>query len=566
MHDASTYGPACIQPPAFLAQQLNKTVDENCLYLNVFAPRAAFASKKSLPVLFYIHGGAFLFGSGSAAFVNPYMYTRHDVVVVSINYRLDLLGFIALPNLPYTNLGLLDQRTAMEWVHENIASFGGDATRITAIGDSAGAISILHHITSKPHLKKPLFQRAILISAGLFAGPDLTLARAQRQHLKVARERLGCPGDPNAVLACLKALPATSLRVHYTRMPTPFLTTYPMNSRFTGQPIDDGTFFPDLITALKTGAFDRNIPVIVGSDLDEGTMFTSMTFPLVYPDETYFRSIVESLFGEKAAAKILERYSPERMGSVRKSVDAVSSHLFTSHGTCHIARFLAESSDAPIYRYGNYHMFEYASNKNLGVFHTAAHALFLRPNIPEMLLFPNNYTEAEIKLSDAFGSLLMHFASAEKPIQVKAGEESEAKAKGATKPYTLFTEKQWPVFNTKQLNELHIGPNGSVKLVPGSRFQAEDCEFWNSLYPPHGLQMPLFNGSLYENEPLLAYIANEGFWIVVTNLRLFRNLVLILLVSAGLGILYCIRPRRKSEAAASAPQGKPAAGSKLKKD
>lgn len=560
--DASTYGPACVQPPAFLAQQLNKTVDEHCLYLNVFAPRAAFESKKPLPVLFYIHGGAFLFGSGSASFVNPRMYTQHDVILVSINYRLDLLGFIALPNIPYTNFGLLDQRTALEWVHENIASFGGDTQRITAIGDSAGAISILHHITSPLHIKKPLFHRAILISAGLFAGPDLTIARAQRQHLKIARERLGCPGDANAVLACLKKLPVTDMRVHYTRMPTPFIATYPMESRITGAPIDDGTYFPNLIESLQKGNFDRNIPVIVGTDLDEGTMFASMSYPLVYPDETYFRAILEQLFGANVSKKIIDRYGPERTGSLRKSVDAVTSHLFTSHGTCHIARFLSQHSNAPIYRYGNYHMFEYANNKDLGVFHTAAHALLLRPNIPEMLLFPSNYTEAEIELSQAFGSLLMQFASVKSPADVPGAKNTEVKENDKSKPFPLFSPKQWPAFTSKGLDELHIGPNQSSKLVLGSRFQAEDCEFWNSLFPPHGLVPPVFNGDLYEKEPLLAHIANEGFWIVVTYLRLVRNISLIVLVSIGLGILYCIRPRKNAPKAA---QKKPA-GEKAKKD
>ena len=470
----------------------------------------------------------------------------------------------------------MDQRIALEWVRDNIASFGGDPQLVTAIGDSAGAISILHHMTSPLHLKNRLFHRAILISAGLFAGPELTIAKAHRQHLKIAREKLGCPGEPNEVLACLKSLPAMKLRVHYTRMPTPFLSTYPIEARITGQPLNDRTFFPDLIEALEKGNFDREMPVIVGSDLDEGSMFASMTWPLVYPDESYFRSIVRQLFGDEVGPQVLERYGPERTGSLRKAIDAISAHMFTSHGTCQIARFLARSSHAPIYRYGNFHLFNHTNNPNLGVFHTAAHALFLRPHVPEVILFPKNYTEAEIKLSDAFGDLLMQFAKVRSPSDVPGGktekdgvQSDSSKKQPSIQHFPLFARDQWPAFTTKTLDELHIGPNGTSKLVLGSRFQAEDCEFWNKAYPPHGLLPPMFMGDLYAEEPLLAKLANEGFWIVVTYLRLFRNGAIIFLVLVGLLVLYCCRPGRKQASTQSKtmnPTRKPVAGQKVKKE
>jgi carboxylesterase type B len=489
------------------------------MYLNVYAPQTSFGSGSRLPVVLYIHGGAFTFGSGSSLFMNPYMYTRHDVILVSINYRLNLLGFIALSNLPYTNFGLLDQRAAMEWIQQNIEAFGGDPTRVTAIGDSAGAISIVHHLTSPLHIKTPLFHRAIIISAGLFAGPDLTLEKAHRQYLKISTS-IGCPGDANQALKCLLSLPVTSVRVVTGRFPTPFISTYAMALRETGFPINDRTFFPDLFESLASGQYDRKTPVIVGSDLDEGTMFAAAAFPIVYPDEKLFSSIVHKLFTDKADA-VMERYGPSKTGSVRKSMNELTSHLFTSHGTCQIARLMSSHSTAPIYRYGNFHLFRNPSNPNMGVFHTAAHAVFLRPNTPG-LIFPVSYDEHELLMSDHFGQLLMQFVYGKS-----------------------FLPEEWPAYNSPSHLELHIGPNNSSKLSIGTGFQSDDCDFWIQLYPPHGLDLPMYAGDLYEEEAWYAWIANTGFWVLARNIRLLKTGFLLVAVAIFLVILYRFSPLRK---------------------
>jgi carboxylesterase type B len=522
VQEANTYGPCCLQSAAFLEGQYNSTVAEDCLFLNVFAPRISFGSGKRLPVVIYMHGGAFTFGSGSTRFLNPERYTQHDVILVSINYRLNLLGFLTLPNLPYTNFGLYDQRVAMEWVHENIEAFGGDASRVTLIGDSAGGISILHHLTSTLHQQKPLFHRAIVISAGLFAGPELTIDKAQKQYLKIAAS-LGCPlvpGHPNSALDCLLAKPVSGVRVVTKRFPTPFISTYPMALRETGAPINDRTFFPDLIESLATGKYDRSIPVIIGSDLDEGSMFAAAAFPIVFPDEALFSSIVNKLFGDKAPV-VMERYGPHATGSARKSMNDLTSHLFTAHGTCQAARLMSQFSTAPIYRYGNYHIFRHPSNPLMGVFHTAAHAVFLRPAQPG-LIFPQQYDDEELAMSAHFGRLLMEFAH------------------GKT-----FSPEEWPTFDHKGLHELHIGPNNSSRLVVGSGFQKADCDFWTSLYPPHGLLPPMYHGNLYEHEPFWAWVANEGFWIAAANIRLIKSGSLLILVSILLLLLYRCSPYRK---------------------
>jgi para-nitrobenzyl esterase len=523
-------------------------MSEHCLFLNVYAPRDHFESHAAqiLPVVIYIHGGAFTFGSGSPKLLNPSVYTEHNVLLVSINYRLNLLGFLALPNLPFTNFGLLDQRIAMEWVRINIAAFGGDSKQVTLIGDSAGAISILHHLTSPLHRRDPLFNRGILLSAGIFAGKEFTLATAQRQGLKLAG-MMGCPTTPKEALDCLLKLPATSVKVQTTRFPTPFVAAFPMEQRLTGYPLNDRTFFPDLLESLQNGDFDRSIPLIIGSDLNEGSMFAAAAFPVIYPNERLYDSIISKLFGSDAAL-VKERYHPDKYGGVRGAVNELTSHLFTSQGTCQAARLVSQFADqrGGVYRYGNYHLFTHHPNEPLGVYHTASHFLFLRPT-DTGLLTPQNYTRDELELSRRLGDLFLSFAR---------GEPLESKG--------------WPKFDTKDWNELHIGFNNSFKLAIGQGFQREDCDFFAKLYPPTGLEVPMFRGDLYDDEDLLPWLINHTFWIIAMNLRLFVSAFGAVLVGSLLIAYWCCcfpyrtkRGKDKTEKIAKIAAG---VNEKMKKD
>jgi para-nitrobenzyl esterase len=149
IRDATQFGPISPQPSDQIMEFLgNKTdnANEDCLYLNIWSPGA---DEKLRPVMVWIHGGAFKDGSGSSAAYNGTSFAEHgDVVVVTINYRLGVLGFLHLAEIggeEYAtsgNNGILDQVAALKWVQENIARFGGDPNRITLFGESAGAMSI----------------------------------------------------------------------------------------------------------------------------------------------------------------------------------------------------------------------------------------------------------------------------------------------------------------------------------------------------------------------------------------------------------------------------------------
>ena len=147
VRDASSFGPAAHQPPLMLAALPGFDIgeqSEDCLYLNVYAPAGA-STASPRPVMLWIHGGAFVIGSGAQSIYDGCKLARRgDVVLVTINYRLGALGFLDLgqPELAAPNAGLLDQIAALEWVRDNIGAFGGDADNVTIFGESAGGMSV----------------------------------------------------------------------------------------------------------------------------------------------------------------------------------------------------------------------------------------------------------------------------------------------------------------------------------------------------------------------------------------------------------------------------------------
>ena len=183
LYDATQYGHCSYQPRAFYDEELNKkkyfyynefrkgetySYDEDCLFLNIFIPENA-KEGDNLPVLVYIHGGGFTGGCGHEKHFDGPVWPKENVIGVTINYRLGPLGFVALPELKdevgYTgNYGLFDQITAIRWVKDNIAAFGGNTGNITIMGQSAGAMSVQQHCLSP--LTKGLFQKAVLSSGG----------------------------------------------------------------------------------------------------------------------------------------------------------------------------------------------------------------------------------------------------------------------------------------------------------------------------------------------------------------------------------------------------------------
>ena len=171
---ADHFSPICPQHGAYPEDSPPEPSSEDCLYLNLWVPqRAPDARAATLPVMVWIYGGGLMNGSASTPLYAGDQLARQGVIVVTVNYRLGALGYLALPELTAEsdhhvsgNYGLLDQIAALAWVHRNIEAFGGDPARVTVFGQSSGSISI-SALTTSP-LAAGLFQRAIGESGGLF--------------------------------------------------------------------------------------------------------------------------------------------------------------------------------------------------------------------------------------------------------------------------------------------------------------------------------------------------------------------------------------------------------------
>jgi len=181
VRDATQFGPQCPQPQRVipgLAGARPLPTNEDCLTLNIWTPARTAADR--LPVMVWIHGGGFYVGSGSTPAYDGEALARRGVVLVTLNYRLGALGFLAHPGLSHEsarsvsgNYGLLDQIAALRWVQDNIAQFGGNPANVTAFGQSGGAYSICILMASP--LAKGLFRRAIMQSLPLMFQPVLRL-------------------------------------------------------------------------------------------------------------------------------------------------------------------------------------------------------------------------------------------------------------------------------------------------------------------------------------------------------------------------------------------------------
>lgn len=233
-------------------------VSEDCLTLNVWVPSRSRHS--ALPVMVWIHGGAFMAGSGSVAIYDGEALARQGVVVVTINYRLGPLGFAAFEELAQdsgggANFGLQDIVAALRWVHENIHAFGGDATQVTMAGQSAGAMAVHQLLGSRQ--ATGLFSRAIAQS-GLIDLPLPTRQEAWRrgQDLKRALHATD--------LTQLRAMPAE--RILQAHLPGP-----PSPGELYG-PVVDGVFVSDSSASPGHGTARNRVPVLVGMTADEGVL------------------------------------------------------------------------------------------------------------------------------------------------------------------------------------------------------------------------------------------------------------------------------------------------------
>lgn len=291
VRDASRFAPHCAQPASPF--DVGST-DEDCLYLNVFSPSGKANPLHRLPVLLWIHGGGLTTGSSDS--YDPSRLVSHGVVVVTINYRLGALGFLAHPALvdaaggPSGNYGLMDQQAALRWVQHNITRFGGNEHDVTIFGESAGGLSVLSQLASPG--ARGLIDRAI-VQSGAYAltQPPLDAAKATGRAFATAS---GC-ADQSAT--CLRTLPVETVLAH-------------QNTSGHRPNIDGRVLTQSLGTSFANGQFAR-VPIINGSNRDEWRLFVALDELRGAPvTAANYRAMIASTLGvpDAAAAGIAALY------------------------------------------------------------------------------------------------------------------------------------------------------------------------------------------------------------------------------------------------------------------
>ena len=327
---ATEWGADCPQPappPGGPSSSRAGKQSEDCLNLNIWAPATATGDK--LPVMVWLFGGSFLVGSPSDILFDGEKFARQGAILITANYRVGLFGFLAHPALtaesPHrssSNYALLDQLAALRWIRDNIANFGGDPSRVTVFGVSAGSASVSLLLTSP--LAKGLFQQAILESPGAFR-PLASLAEAEAYGIKL--------GDDLPALRRLS--PADVLAKTPLFVPKVRGLTTPRVLR----PIRDGWVLPeDERVAFAAGHFHA-MPIIVGTNCDEGTSFVG-AWPV--KDIAAYRAFVAENFGKAMAAALAIYPAPDDGAALAQVAEMFADTQF-NYGAWALARAMAKS-------------------------------------------------------------------------------------------------------------------------------------------------------------------------------------------------------------------------------
>ncbi|KAH8983924.1 Alpha/Beta hydrolase protein [Lactarius akahatsu] len=288
-YNATAFGLSCPQQAATFAVPdglPHETVDylsiisgtpildgEDCLTLNVVAPSHVKRGSK-LPVVVWIYGGGFEFGSSTlydgGVIVNRSIALREPVIYVSMNYRVSAFGFLAsqeVKDAKVGNLGLWDQRLALRWVQKYIHAFGGDPSKVTIWGESAGSISISLQMLANGGNNEGLFHAAFMQSGAPMSIGDITHGQ---QYYDFLVERTGCT-SPSDTLTCLRAAPYEELKAAMDS--TPSVNSY-QSAALVWQPRVDGIFLADNPLELTRQGKVAKIPFVIGDCDDEGTLFS----------------------------------------------------------------------------------------------------------------------------------------------------------------------------------------------------------------------------------------------------------------------------------------------------
>lgn len=402
LKDATRSGNACIQPPAGEPNVYSNVIapsSEDCLNLNIWTP----ANAKKAPVFVWIHGGSLRSGSGKSSYYDGSALTRRGVAVVSINYRLGPLGYLAHPELSAEspdgisgNYGLLDQIAALHWVRDNIAAFGGDPGNVTIVGESAGALSVMYLLASPR--ARGLFHKAILQSAYMISTPELRAS----PHGEFAQEAVGThlAGKLGVTgVAQLRAMNAQNVS----------------DAIFALGYIPTGVVDGKVLTRQLVETFERGeqalVPLLIGFNSGE---IRSLAFlaPPVPASTSDYEATIRTLYGD-LAERYLRLYPATHMQESIWANTRDALYGWTSERVAHNHT----AAGQPTYLYYFDHGYPAADAAGLRAFHASEIPYVFGtfggtpPNWPKI---PD--TAEERRLSDAMADYWTSFARTGRPI------------------------------------------------------------------------------------------------------------------------------------------------------
>ncbi|KAK1162620.1 neuroligin-1-like isoform X2 [Acipenser oxyrinchus oxyrinchus] len=452
---------------------------EDCLFLNMYVPteddiREGGSPK---PVMVFIHGGSYMEGTGNM-FDGSILASYGNVIVITVNYRLGVLGFLSTGDQAAKgNYGLLDQIQALRWISENIAFFGGDPLRITVFGSGAGASCV--NLLTLSHYSEGLFQRAIAQSGSALSSWAVSFQPAK--YARMLATKVGCNlMDTVDLVECLQKKPYKEL-VDQDIQPARYHIAF--------GPVIDGDVIPDDPQILMEQGEFLNYDIMLGVNQGEGLKFVEF----IVDNENGVRamdfdyavsSFVDDLYGYPDGKDVLretikfmytdwaDRHNPETR---RKTLLA----LFTDHQWVAPAVATADlhsSFGSPTYFYAFYH---HCQTDQVPAWADAAHGdeipyVFGLPMIGPTELFPCNFSKNDVMLSAVVMTYWTNFAKTGDPNQPVPQDTKFIH----TKP-NRFEEVAWTRYTQKDQLYLHIGLKPRVK----EHYRANKVNLWLELVP-----------------------------------------------------------------------------------
>lgn len=486
VRDARDDADICTQRNVYTHQE-EVVGSEDCLYLNVYTPRLPSKLENGgggFPVMIWFHGGGWLTGAGHSEFYGPKFLLDHEVILVTVNYRLGPLGFLSTEDTVCPgNQGMKDQAQSIRWVHENIAAFGGDPNRVTLFGESAGGASVNYHMISP--LSSGLFHRGISQSGSVFCPWTLTRAGTARPKALAVAERLDCPtGTSRELIDCLRTKEASDV-IGSDRLFQVFDYCPMIPFRPVVEPEGPGAFLTEDPALLMKQGRHEDIPWMTGITSEEGSLRVPGLYGLrggelirelddnfekIAPVSLLYDETVDQDAKAEVSRKIRKFYFGDRPidNATRFDVIDMYSDAWFNHAADTSVRRYLETQSSPLY----YYYFAYRGSssfskifgdptRDYGVSH-ADDLQYLFP-IGEQLFRDTPLTEQDHRMVDVLTSLWVNFASSANP----------------TPKITDTLPVKWQPVRSESLEYLRIGSPSDIRMR--KNLNPERMRFWSGL-------------------------------------------------------------------------------------